>query len=85
MGETFFDARDRAMVAASFVKSPSGGKVDTVFTPATQRLLEWDAEPDLVFPGAFFRMNQHAEFGRAIVAIVGAVLASEKAATQWRP
>ena len=52
-GETFFDASDRAMVAASLVKSPSGGKVDTVFTPATHRLLDRDLEPRADFPRAF--------------------------------
>ncbi|MGH9590853.1 MAG: hypothetical protein ACRD25_10670 [Terracidiphilus sp.] len=31
-GDTFFDARDFAIVSASFVKSPGGGKVETVFT-----------------------------------------------------
>ena len=36
-GETFFEARLRAMVAALLVKSPGGGKVETVFTLATQR------------------------------------------------
>lgn len=39
LGETFFEARERAMVAASLVKSPCGGKVETVLTLATQRLL----------------------------------------------
>jgi hypothetical protein len=33
-GETFFEARLRAIVAASFLKSPSCGYVDSVFTPA---------------------------------------------------
>jgi hypothetical protein len=37
LGENFFEARDRAMVAASLVKRPSGGKVETVLTVATQR------------------------------------------------
>ena len=39
MGETVFDASDLAMVGASFVKRPFGGKVETVLTPATHRLL----------------------------------------------
>ena len=39
MGETLFDASDLAMVGASFVKRPFGGKVETVLTPATHRLL----------------------------------------------
>jgi len=38
LGETFFDAKVRAMVFASLVKSPGGGYVDSVFTQATQRL-----------------------------------------------
>jgi hypothetical protein len=42
LGDTLFDARDRAMVAASFVNSPLGGNVETVFTPATQFLLDRD-------------------------------------------
>jgi hypothetical protein len=47
LGETFFEASERAMVAASLVKSPLGGKVETVLTLLTQRL-----EPDLEdFPG----------------------------------
>jgi hypothetical protein len=33
-GDTFFEARLRAIVAASFLKSPSCGYVDSVFTPA---------------------------------------------------
>ncbi|MNY52548.1 hypothetical protein D3C86_1882320 [compost metagenome] len=37
------------------------------------------------FPGAFLGVNQHAEFGRAVVTIVAAVLAGEEAATQGRP
>ena len=37
LGETFFEARLLAIVLASLVKSPGGGKVDTVFTPAIQR------------------------------------------------
>jgi hypothetical protein len=43
-GETFFEARDRAMVAASLVKRPSGGKVETVLTVATQRWPDLDLE-----------------------------------------
>ena len=35
LGDTFFEARDRAIVSALLVKRPSGGKVDTVFTCAT--------------------------------------------------
>jgi hypothetical protein len=46
LGETFFDASDRAMVSASFVKRPLGGNVETVFTDATQRLLERDLDRD---------------------------------------
>ncbi|HET9406900.1 MAG TPA: hypothetical protein VFO39_06645 [Candidatus Sulfotelmatobacter sp.] len=38
LGETRFEASDRAMVAASFVNNPFGGSVETVFTLATQRL-----------------------------------------------
>lgn len=38
LGETLFDAKDLAIVAASFVKSPGGGKVETVFTLAIHRL-----------------------------------------------
>lgn len=37
LGETFLEARVLAIVAASLVKSPRGGNVDTVFTPAIQR------------------------------------------------
>jgi hypothetical protein len=33
-GETFFEARLRAIVAALFVNNPSGGYVDVVLTPA---------------------------------------------------
>ena len=39
MGETFFEASDLAMVTASLVKRPFGGKVETVLTPATHRLV----------------------------------------------
>src|ERR1700678_652856 len=37
-GETFFDARVRAMVAALWLNSPSGGWVESVVTAADQRL-----------------------------------------------
>jgi hypothetical protein len=49
-GETFFEASDRAMVAASLVKSPSGGKVEAVLSRATQRRLEgrFDLEDGLL-------------------------------------
>jgi hypothetical protein len=36
-GETFFDASVRAMVAASLVKSPGGGCVESVVTVRTHR------------------------------------------------
>jgi hypothetical protein len=36
-GDTFFEANERAIVSAFLVKSPSGGYVETVFTPATHR------------------------------------------------
>src|SRR6266511_825533 len=36
LGLTFLPAMTRAMVFASFANSPSGGKVETVFTPLTQ-------------------------------------------------
>ena len=35
LGETHFEARDRAMVATLLVNNPLGGKVDTVLTAAT--------------------------------------------------
>jgi hypothetical protein len=38
LGETFFEANVRAIVAASFVNSPFGGCVESVFTLATHRL-----------------------------------------------
>lgn len=40
-GETFFEARLRAMVAASLVNNPSGGWVESVVTRATHRLLDF--------------------------------------------
>jgi hypothetical protein len=40
LGETFFDASERAIVSASFVNSPLGGNVETVLTDATHRLPE---------------------------------------------
>src|SRR6185312_2560404 len=39
LGETFLDARDFAIVSASLVKSPSGGKVETVFTCPDHRFV----------------------------------------------
>ena len=36
LGETFLEAKVRAMVLASFVNRPGGGNVDSVFTRATQ-------------------------------------------------
>jgi hypothetical protein len=38
LGETFFEANVRAIVRASFVNSPFGGCVESVFTFATRRL-----------------------------------------------
>ena len=38
LGETLLEASVRAIVTASFVNNPSGGKVETVLTFATQRL-----------------------------------------------
>ena len=40
LGETFFEASDRAIVDASLVKSPFGGWVESVVTFATHRLPE---------------------------------------------
>lgn len=37
LGDTFFEARVRAIVEALLVKSPSGGCVESVFTFATHR------------------------------------------------
>jgi hypothetical protein len=37
LGETFLDARVRAMMVALLVNSRAGGKVETVFTFCTQR------------------------------------------------
>jgi len=37
LGETFFDANDRAMVAASFVNKAFAGCVESVVTFGTQR------------------------------------------------
>jgi len=37
LGETFLEANDRAMVAASFVNKPFAGCVESVLTFATQR------------------------------------------------
>jgi hypothetical protein len=60
LGETLFDASDLAMVGASFVKRPFGGKVETVLTPATHRLLPrlfvlgfWARELDCFLLGLF--------------------------------
>jgi hypothetical protein len=38
-GDTFGDARDRAMVRVSFVNKPAGGCVESVLTRATHRFL----------------------------------------------
>ena len=46
-GETFLDASERAISGALFVKSPSGGNVETVFTFATHRLTRFF--PDFAF------------------------------------
>jgi len=42
-GETFLDASVCAIVAASLVNRFSGGKVETVFTPATHLSRLWGA------------------------------------------
>ncbi len=39
LGETSFEARVRAMVAALFVNNPGGGCVESVFTVATHRFV----------------------------------------------
>jgi hypothetical protein len=46
LGDTFFDAKVRAMVEALFVNSPLGGCVESVVTLATQRFFF----PELFFP-----------------------------------
>jgi hypothetical protein len=38
-GETFFEARPRAIVAALFVNNPGGGCVESVFTLPTHRFV----------------------------------------------
>src|ERR1700723_3418839 len=47
-GDTLFDAKLFAIAGALFLKSPGGGKVETVLTVATQRL------PDRLLPRADF-------------------------------
>jgi hypothetical protein len=42
-GDTFRDANVLAIVAALFLNNPSGGKVDSVFTRATHRFLDFFA------------------------------------------
>jgi len=49
-GDTFLEASERAISGALFVKRPFGGKVETVFTFATQRLTRFF--PD-VFAASF--------------------------------
>jgi len=44
VGETFFEANVRAIVAASLVNSPFGGCVESVFTVATHRLFGSEQE-----------------------------------------
>lgn len=39
LGETLFEASTRATVAAPLVKSPGGGCVESVVTPATHRFV----------------------------------------------
>jgi hypothetical protein len=51
LGDTFLEARVRAMVGALFVNSPSGGCVESVCTPATHRLFGF-----VVAPGVFLRV-----------------------------
>jgi len=41
LGETFYEARLLAIAEALLVKRPSGGKVETVFTLATHRCVDW--------------------------------------------
>ncbi len=50
-GETFFDASERAMALALFVKSPAGGCVESVVTLETQRFLLF--RPALITPTLF--------------------------------
>jgi hypothetical protein len=47
-GETLFEARDRAIVAASFVNRPSGGCVESVVTRATHFLADFLVPADIV-------------------------------------
>jgi hypothetical protein len=53
LGETLFEARARAIAAASLVKSPSGGCVESLVTLATQYFPE--ARWDRPFIADFFR------------------------------
>jgi hypothetical protein len=64
LGETFFEASDRAIVAASLVKSPSGGNVDAVFTFETHRF-ERDADFEVFDPDADF--DEERDFRVAVV------------------
>jgi hypothetical protein len=71
LGETFLEARDRAIVVAFFVNRPSGGWVESVVTLADQRLpdLPWDfvegflrEDPGMLhsspqYPGSQFSVN----------------------------
>jgi len=52
LGETLGEASESAIVAASFVKSPFGGCVESVFTLASQRFLVCGR---LDFPGVRLR------------------------------
>src|SRR6266496_4021333 len=51
LGETFLDARVRAIVAASLVNKPSGGCVESVVTFATQRFFGGDIAGSWVLDG----------------------------------
>ena len=73
LGETFFKANVRAIVLASFVKSPLGGCVESVFTFATHRLffVTGIGAPPEVFPTIVeFILGFDADYGGSVVLIL---------------
>jgi hypothetical protein len=57
LGETFFEARERAMTGALFVKRSFGGCVESVVTFFTQRFFAGTFFFSLFATGAFFALR----------------------------
>lgn len=66
LGDTFFEASVLAMTDALLVNSPRGGNVETVFTPAIQRLFPLRFVARFVVPRFLAAAMTSSTVGKAI-------------------